>query len=157
MRMKTATAMTLAYLFIFSVMVGGLLVAPMATASTIQAEVNFDPDKINLMTGSDGWTSPVVSASIRLPKPYKKSVDENINVSTILLEGFIPPNSTQLDRTVCKCFFDRQIVQDHLWLKTAHMGYNPPFKNQEVEMKATGNLNDGTPFEGSDTILVTAK
>ena len=156
MRMKTATAMTLVYLFIFSVMVGGLLLSPTATASTIQADVDFDPDKINLMTGPDGWTSPVFMAFIRFPKPYKQSIDE-IDVSTILLEGFIPPLGVELTNIVCKAFFDRQVVMDHLWLETAHMGYIPPFKNEELEMTVTGNLNDGTPFEGSDIIFVTAK
>jgi len=154
--MKSATAMTLVYLSILSLMVGGLLLSPMATATTIQADVDFDPDKINLMSGPDGWTSPDIIAFIRFPRPYKKDVID-INVSTILLEHFIPVTKSDLTKTVCKTFFDRQVVQDHLWLKTAHMGYNPPFKNKKVDMIVTGNLNDGTPFEGTATVIVSAK
>lgn len=156
MGMKATTVMIFLYVSIFSVMVGGLLLAPMATASTIPADVNIDPDKINLKETPKSWKSPYVMAFIRFLKPYKKKILD-INVSTILLDGVIPVSKTELTKTVCKAFFDRQTVQDYLWLKLAHMGNNEPFKNKKVELTVTGNLNDGTPFEGSDTILVSTK
>jgi len=154
--MKTATAMTLVYLFIFSVMVGGLLVAPMATASTIPANIDIDPDRINLKDPLEDWESPVLLASIRFPKPYKNRI-QDINASTILLDGVIPVVKNESTKTVYKAFFDKQVVMDYLWLKLIHMGYDETFKRVEVELIVTGNLNDGTPFEGSDTITVSTK
>jgi len=157
--MKTATAMTLVYLFILSVMVGGLLVAPMATASTISAGVTIDPEKINLTDPPESWKSPSMIVEIKFPKEYKDRLMD-IDNFTILLDGVIPIDQETpvvVDPNRYKIFFDRQVVIDHLWLKLIHMGYDEPFKNVEVEITITGNLNDGTPFEGSDTILVTAK
>jgi len=154
--MKTATAMTLVYLFIFSVMVGGLLVAPMATASTISATVTIDPEKMNLMDPPESWKSPSVIAEIKFPKEYRDRIQDIVN-STVLLDGVIPLDWEVADPRRYKAFFDKQVVIDHLWLKLIHIGYDEPFKNVEVEMTVTGNLNDGTPFEGSDTILVSGK
>ena len=153
--MKTTTAMTLFYLFIFSVMVGGVLLAPMAAASTISATVNIDPDKINLRDNPDSWNSPYVMAFIRFPKPDKKKVLD-INVSTVLLDGVIPAVQSEATKFTFKAFFDRQTVADYLWLKLTHMD-SAPFKNVKVELTVTGKLYDGTPFAGSDTILVSAK
>jgi hypothetical protein len=154
--MKTATAMTLVYLFIFSVMVGGLLVTPMATASTISATVTVDPEKINLTDPPESWKSPSVIAEMKFPKEYRDRI-QDINGSTVLLDGVIPLDNEVADPGRYKAFFDKQVVIDHLWLKLIHMGYDEPFKNVEVEITLTGNLNDGTPFEGSDTLLVSAK
>ena len=154
--MKTATAMTLVYLFVFSVMVGGLLVAPMATASTISATVTIDPEKMNLRDPPESWQSPSMIATIKFPKPDRKRLMD-IDNSTVLLDGVIPLYKEDMSPGKYKAFFDKQVVIDHLWLELIHMGYDEPFKNVKVELTVTGNLNDGTPFEGSDTILVSGK
>ena len=154
--MKTTTAVTLVHLFIFSVMVGGVLLAPMATASTISATVNIDPDKINLRDGPQTWRSPHVKAFIRFPKPSKK-MTLDINLSTVLLDGVIPAQKAEVTKFTFKAFFDREAVENYLWLKLYHIGYVEPFKNVPVEITVTGNLYNGTPFEGSDTIFVSAK
>ena len=155
--MKRATATTLVYLFILSVMVGGLLLVPMAIASPIPADVNIDPDKINLRDNQESWTSPYVMAFIRFSKPYKKRIVD-VNLSTVLLDGVIRVARGEITKTVCKTFFDRQTVEDYLWLKLIHMmSYTVPFKNVKVELTVTGNLNDETPFEGTGTIFVSAK
>lgn len=156
MGMKATTGTMVFYVFIVSVMVGGLFLLPMATASTIPADVNFDPDKINLRDNPQSWNSPHVMAFIRFSKPYKKRIVD-VNLSTVLLDGVIPVVRGEITKTVCKTFFDRQVVYNYLWLKLGHMGYEAPVKNKKVELTVTGNLNDGTPFKGSDTILVSAK
>ena len=153
--MKKTTALTLVYLFILSAMVGASFLAPMATASTISATVNIDPDKINLRKPPSSWSSPYVMAFIRFPKPDKKKVID-INISTVLLDGVIPATRGEATKFTFKAFFDRQTVADYLWLKLTHMD-SAPFKNVKVELTVTGKLYDGTPFEGSDTILVSAK
>lgn len=162
MRMKTA-AMTLVYVFILSVMVGGLLLAPMATASTISATVDIQPDKINLSDPPSSWDSPSVSAFIQFPKKISTRI-RDIDVSTVLLDGVIPAVKGEVTSRGkegggqwYKAYFDRYVVQNYLWLKLYHMGYFAPFKNVQVELTVKGNLYDGTPFQGSDTILVSAK
>ena len=154
--MKTINAMTFVYLFIFSVMVGGTLLLPTTHAATISANVDFDPDKINLRQDPDRWSSPVVLATISFEKPYKDRI-QDINETSILLEGVIPLLRGELTPNKYKAFFDRAAFHDYLWLKIYHMGHTEPFKNVEVELTVTGKLTDGTPFEGSDTVLVSAK
>jgi len=152
--MKKTTAATLVYLFILSVLVGGLLLAPMATASSISAEIDFDPDKFNLRDG-DGDSSPVM-AFIRFPKPDRQKILD-INASTVLIDGAVPIIRYEATRTVFKAFFNRDDFEDYLWFKMYHMGYVEPFKSVKVKLEITGKLYDETLFVGSDTILVSAK
>ena len=154
--MKTITATTLVYFIVFSVMVGGTLLLPTTVAATISANVDFDPDKINLRQDPDRWSTSVVLAVITFEKPYKDRI-QDINETSILLEGVIPLLRGELTPKKYKAFFDRAAVYDYLWLKLYHMGYTEPFKNVEVELTVTGKLTDGTLFEGSATIWVSAK
>lgn len=153
--MKTINAMTFVYLFIFSVMVGGTLLLPTTRAATISADVDIDPDKINL-TDDLSKGIPVVIAVIQFDKPDQDRI-EDINETSILLDGVIPPTRGELTPKKYKAFFDKAAVIDYLWLLLYHMGYTEPFKNVEVELTVTGELTDGTPFEGSHTIFVSAK
>jgi len=153
MGMKTVT-MTLVYLFVLSVIIGVAVFAPppMAT-STIEILVTLDPEKINLDAPPPG---PVVIAVLEFPKSSKKDV-KDIDPSTVLLDGVIPLSSYVLETKKFKAFFDKQAYVDYLWTKMYHLGYIEPFKNVLVEITVTGNLYDGTPFQGSDTIYVSAK
>ena len=151
--MKTINAMTFVYLFIFSVMVGGTLLLPTTRAATISAEVKIDPEKMNLL-GDLGKSSPIVIAVIQFDKPDRDRI-KDINETSVLLDGVIPATRGELTPKKYKAFFDKAAVYDYLWLLLYHMG--KPFKNVEVELTVTGKLTDGTPFEGSDTVLVSAK
>lgn len=153
--MKSEVATTFAYVLILAAIIGGLFLLPTATAAVIPAKVNIDPDQINLK--DTDWDSPVILAQIRFSQPYKDRIDE-VNVSTVLLDGVIPALRGDISKSVAKIFFDRQVVYDYLWLLLAHMGYTDlPFRKVPIELTVTGQLNDGTPFEGSDTIYVSAK
>jgi len=128
---------------------------PTTRAATISASVKIDPDKINLADDFDKG-SPVVIAVIQFDKPYQDRI-EDINETSVLLDGVIPATWGELTPKKYKAFFDKAAVHDYLWLKIYHMGHTEPFKNVEVELTVTGKLTDGTPFEGSDTIFVSAK
>jgi len=152
--------LTILYSLIFLLILGAGIVFLPASASTISAKVDIDPDKINLSDSPSSWDSPWVAAFIQFPKPYSKSLS-NINVSTILFDGVVPASKGELITRAggwwFKAYFDRQAVEDYLWLKTYHMGLIAPFKNKPVTLTVTGSLYDGTSFTGSDTILVSAR
>lgn len=154
MRMKTQTAMTFAYILIFSGLIAGSLLLPRATASTISATVVIDPEKINIFDSCP--PGAVAIATVKFPKEYRDRLMD-INGSTVLLDGVIPCSWEDKSPGKYKAFFDRHVVYDYLWLKLAHMGYTEPFKNVKVELTVTGELYDNTPFEGSDIVFVSAK
>lgn len=104
--------------------------------------VDIDPDTLNL-NSSGKW----ITCYIELPDGCHV---EDINISTILLNDVIPAEDHPTDigdydndgipDLMVK--FDRQAVQDIL---------EP---GDGVEIKITGELNDGTKFEGLDYIRV---
>ena len=106
----------------------------------IKAEINIDPDTLNL--GSQGeWTT--VYANITLPED-----PSNVDVSTILLEGEISADWGEVQedgRLMVK--FDRDAVVNYLIAKEYKDG-------DVVTLTVTGKFMDGTSFEGSDTIQV---
>lgn len=111
----------------------------------IEAYIDIDPDTLNL--NSQGkW----ITCYIELPGDY--DVDD-IDVSTIKLNDQVPAEShptgigDEDDDGVPDLMvkFDRSAVQQILQA------------GDEVEITVTGELNDETPFEGSDTIRVINK
>jgi hypothetical protein len=140
----------------------------------ITAEVNFYPETLNKHS-----KGKYVLVTIELPEGYNVT---DIDISTIKLNDIVSPLTEEnwerrVGRGIFKRFFDwmKGKGKKHVpgWIK------NPPivdtdndglkelevrFSRQEVaailprgnsvEIKITGNLKDGTPFEGTDTIRV---
>ncbi len=152
--MKTQTAMTFVYMLIFSGLVAGSLLLPTVTAETISATVVIDPEKINLFDTCP--PASVVIATVKFPKEYRDR-HMDINGSTVLLDDAIPLSWEDKSPGKYKAFFDRQTVFTHISLKMAHMGYTEPYKNVKLRLKVSGTLYDGTPFEGTDIVFVSAK
>ncbi|ODS40582.1 hypothetical protein BEH94_07900 [Candidatus Altiarchaeales archaeon WOR_SM1_SCG] len=120
----------------------------------IEATIDIDPFTLNL-NSKGKW----ITAYIELPEDYNCT---NINGSTVKLNDTIPavsdPKYGFVNSESSYCFdydsdgiiermvkFDRSAVQDILEV------------GDEVEIVVTGELYDGTRFEGSDTIRVIDK
>jgi hypothetical protein len=111
----------------------------------IPATIDFDPDTLNKKSEGN-W----VTVYTELPAGYNVT---DINVSTMLLNETVPAelqpievgdyDSDGVPDLMVK--FDRQAVNDILPIGDA------------VSITVTGNLYDGAPFEGSDTIRVIDK
>jgi len=107
---------------------------------TIEATVNIDPDTLNL-SSQGKW----VTCYIELPEDYEVS---DIDIESLSLEGVLEVQQSDIQDGVLMVKFDRQDLVDYLDFV---LGVVPP---AEGELVVTGNLTDGTPFEGRDTIWV---
>lgn len=111
----------------------------------IQATIDIDPDTLNLKSKGK-W----ITCYIELPGDYDV---EDIEVSTIKLNDEVPAESRPTGIGDCDddgiaelmVKFNRSAVQEILEA------------GDEVEITVTGDLNDDTKFEGSDTIRVINK
>lgn len=106
----------------------------------IQAIINIDPNTLNLKSKGK-W----ITCYIELPEDY---VVEDIDVGTVELSyggGGVSAAWGDVQDGVLMVKFDRAEVQSIL---------SP---GDEIELTVSGELNDGTPFEGTDTIRVTDK
>jgi hypothetical protein len=109
------------------------------------ATIDFNPDTLNLKS-----KGKVVTVYIELPEGYDA---EEIDISTVMLNGIVPAwahptdvgdyDSDGVSDLMVK--FDRSDVQNVL------------APGNEVEVTVSGQLTDGTSFEGADTIRVIAK
>lgn len=113
----------------------------------ILAMVVFKPETLNLKQRGR-W----VAAFIELPSPYDVN---NINVSTVSIEGVVPVSWGKVEKNRLMVKFDTFEVVDFIWIsKLLHGGIIPPQVNKYVELTVTGRLTDGTWFEGVDKIKV---
>ena len=123
---------------------------PVCPGLTLAAAVNIGPDTLNLK--SQGQR---ITCYIELPEGFNP---EDIDLSTIMLSDSIPAElePTEIgdydgDDIIEKMVkFNRQAIISYL------LGLGVQHKD-EVVMTITGSLNDGTPFEGEDTIRVINK
>jgi hypothetical protein len=119
---------------------------------TIKATVDFQPDTLNL--GSKG---KLVACYIELPEGNDVA---NIDVSTIKLNATV---SAELKPTAIGDYdndaipdlmvkFDAAKVTEYILNSVSMTG-----KFVTVSLTITGKLDDGTPFQGSDTIKILPK
>ena len=104
----------------------------------IEAEIDIDPDTLNL-SSKGKW----ITCYIWLPEDYDVA---DVNSNSVLLEDEIEPQWLWFDddQQVVMARFNRSEVQGIL-----DVG--------EVELTITGQLTDGTIFEGTDVVRVIDK
>jgi len=135
----------IAYVLCFSLVVGVLVFTAPSAAITVE-EVEIHPETLNLESNGK-WITVLIS----LPEEYEVS---DINVSTVQL-GTVPAAWGNVEGNKLMVKFDRQMVIGYIWAyKLYHMQIPLPKEGVEVDLTVTGELSDGTPFEGSDTIRV---
>lgn len=130
------------------------------TSGATKATVETDPDTLNL--GSKGkW----ITAYIELPEGYDVA---DINVSTILLNDTIPVDS-EAPTAIGDCdgdgipdlmvkFSRTDVITLMLSsIDPSEFEYQKPPFFIERELTVTGQLDDGTAFEGSDTLRIIFK
>ena len=119
--------------------------SPTTTPAVIEAEVSIKPETINVKSKGK------FKAFIKLPSTY--SVND-IVTDTVVCEG-----ATAIDGKVDSAgrfvaTFNTQDLDLGFEIKI-HKGYND--KKIETELTVTGELTDGTKFEGSDTVKIKGK
>jgi len=111
-----------------------------------ETSVDIDPDTLNLKSNGQ-W----ITAYITLPEGYSV---EDINPEMVCLDG-IPAVWSEIQNGVFMAKFDRAKVIVHL--DTTDLTDDCGAKFYPVTLTVTGNLLNGQPFEGSDTIRVMTK
>lgn len=101
----------------------------------IAADIDIDPDTLNLRSKAK-W----IKCYIRLPEGYDVA---NIDPESILLNGEVAP-----DR--CRVHKAKQMLIVRFYRSQVQAIVEPG----EVELTVSGELTDGTKFEGADTITV---
>jgi len=107
----------------------------------VEATVDIDPDTLNLKSKGK-W----ITCYIELPEGYDV---HNIDVSTIMLNGQVSAELRPSEIGDC----DGDGIAD-LMVKFSRSAVQAIVQPGEVELTVSGELADGTKFEGSDTIMV---
>ena len=147
-------------------LLGLQLSASPTNTSTIEAEVNIHPEVLNLKRKSSkvfNWERRgVITAYISNLTNEDNSYDvHDINVSTVKLyhkKNFVAePLRSTVEDNILIVKFDATVVADYVWSVVYHMGIVPPIKpkdNYTMEFTVSGELLDGEPFAGEDTIKI---
>lgn len=111
----------------------------------LPATVDIDPDTLNLKSNGQ-W----ITAYITLPEGYNV---EDIVLETVYLDG-IPVAWSEIQNGVSMVKFNRTAIQSSV---ASEPDYESAPKSYDLMLTVTGELADGTLFEGSDTIRVLQK
>lgn len=106
----------------------------------IKATVYIDPNVLNLQSKGK-W----ITCYIELPEGYDVP---DIDISTIMLNGQVPAESSP----TAIADYDSDGIAD-LMVKFSRSAVQAIVQSGEVELTVSGELADGTKFEGSDTIM----
>jgi len=151
--MRKHTVLT-ALALLFSLIVGIQLVTTQVNADSITADVDIDPNTLNLKSNGK-----FVTVYIELPEEHNAG---DIVLETVHLEG-IPAitdstygfvkNPHLMDKDG-DGILERMVKFDRAMVISLIIQHMSPNVKQKVTLTVTGNLYDGTYFTGSDTIKV---
>lgn len=120
---------------------------------SVKATIDINPDTLNL-NSSGKW----ITAYIELPEGYDV---EDINASTVQLNGVQAVADPKYDFVTNQSGYiidnDEDGILERMvkFVRSAVAALLSP--GDEVELTVNGSLNDGTSFEGTDTIRVIEK
>jgi hypothetical protein len=137
--MKTWKLTLISLTILASLVLGAFVFEVFSAGKTARVKAWFYPRTYTL----DNPVPEPWNVELRFAPP--RSVDE-VDTSTILLEGRYSPSSEPYDRkNVVVVPFDGYDVLEAAILKLVHMGPLTPGSHQ-VFLEVTGLLKDGTPF-----------
>jgi hypothetical protein len=138
---------------LFIMLLIGLQLSASPTVPEIEAEVNIDPQVLNLRQMG------VITAYISNLTKEDVSYDiHDVNTSTIKLyheQTFVAEplrSAVEDDTLVVK--FDAATVASYIWSKIYHMGTVQPQQNYTMTFTVSGTLFNDEQFAGSDTIKI---
>ena len=146
--MKKDMVLPSGFLFFLVILIAGAAFLPSGAAETIIGSTRFEPKRFDL---TYGFGVSVVEGTIR----FKKDSVADINRSTILLEGSLPPSSTYLIPGGLVCRFDATVLESIVWAKIYHVGVTEIPK--KIWLTTYGSLNQtagGTAFEAPGDIKI---
>jgi hypothetical protein len=148
----------LPYVALLVLLVAGTVVLMSSTGQEplIADQLKFIPKDIDMEN------TAALNAEIKLTDAENNTVVEDIDASTVLLEGSVAPTSTWIEYRVngkpklFAAMFDGNAVKGLLWYMIGHMGISmpKPWNPLIIHLTITGQLDDGTPWEGTATVLV---
>lgn len=133
------------------------LVTTQVRANVIKADVDIDPDALSLKSNGK-----FITVYIELPEEYNVT---DIVLETVHLEGVQAITDSTYGFVKDPDLMDhdgdgileRMVKFDRAGVISLLIQHMSPLVKQEVTLEVTGNLDDGTTFEGSDTIKVLPK
>lgn len=114
----------------------------------INATIDIDPDTLNLQSNGQ-W----ITACITLPEGYLVD-DIDVTTAEMIYNDFVSPSEWgDIQDGVLMVKFDRIALRDYL----GEADLTDGDKFYDITLTIAGQLLDGSPFEGSDTITVIKK
>ena len=155
-RTKTLFSLTLLTLLVVGTVV---LLSSTGQEPIIAEQTKFTPKHIDMQN------TGILDVGVKLTvgeEPDTVSVVEEVDPSTVLLEGAVAPINTWIEYDKVgkpKRFhaeFDGNAVKGLIWHLIGHMGLTmpKPWNPIPIQLTVTGQLYDGTPWEGTGTVLI---
>jgi len=147
--MKTYKVL-LVSMVVFGLLIGGVFTLQ-TRATTVEATAKCTPPRVSL----EDPAPQDFKITLTLPKGYKH---EDIDPSTLLVGEVVPMMEEEGWPKIKKKYFKFKVDGEYLmsWVvlpRIWHMA-PPPATWVDVDITVTGELYDGTPFEGSFTLMV---
>jgi hypothetical protein len=146
--MKTYKVL-LVSMVVFGLLIGGVFT--LQTRADIEATATCIPPRVSL----EDPAPESAKITLTLPKKYSH---EDIDPSTLLVGGIVPMLEEEGWPKIKKNYFKFKVDGESLmnWVVLPEIWHMtpPPATWVEVDIAVTGTLYDGTPFEGSFTLMV---
>jgi len=147
--MKTSKLIPI-YLVMLVLLIGVFLASPGASTNTLTADVPLIEPKPLDLDNPD-----TVKVHVKLVDASGNTIVDQINASTVLLEGSLTPDNTYMSKlSEFIAEFDGGSVRDLIWTKISHLGITAPkpWVPVKIPLTITGQLKNeygGTAWAGT--------